>query len=292
MAPGAARLQSADTAEADQYKLLLAAREHLESGKSYREIRAGPAFTRKVFAGIEAESSDARPTIAAANLIAILGAVAIVGVLSLVGFWLLKGASPNPADDLGNVYFGKTVSALNFDGPLPAEWRMVGSLPLDPKHGLRPATTAPSDGYDGGGIVTAAGIPADRSFAVEATVHFQHVTDDVIPQIFITDQPDFGTDRATSPHELVWLVSGGRARVVLPDQQIAGSPARVGDDQSLTVRIIVGQQNAQIVSGGKTLWSGTSQLAATPRYVGVRLLRRNIPRRDSVIIQALKVMEK
>ena len=35
-------------ASADEYRLLVAARENLESGREYRSVRAGPGFTRKV----------------------------------------------------------------------------------------------------------------------------------------------------------------------------------------------------------------------------------------------------
>ena len=34
--------------EAEEYKTLYAARERLASGRQYREVRAGPAFTRSV----------------------------------------------------------------------------------------------------------------------------------------------------------------------------------------------------------------------------------------------------
>ena len=49
-AVGLLRAQNGDV---DEYKLLYAAREHLESGKEYRSVRAGPGFTRKVFNEIE-----------------------------------------------------------------------------------------------------------------------------------------------------------------------------------------------------------------------------------------------
>ena len=40
--------------EADEYRLLIAARERLESGRAYREVRAGPAFTRDLFGRLDA----------------------------------------------------------------------------------------------------------------------------------------------------------------------------------------------------------------------------------------------
>src|SRR5690349_18877888 len=57
-AVGEARKRGGESA--DEYALLWTAREHLASGKSYRDVRPGPGFTRKVMGAIEAE-----PTVAA-----------------------------------------------------------------------------------------------------------------------------------------------------------------------------------------------------------------------------------
>jgi hypothetical protein len=48
--------------EAEEYKTLYAARERLASGRQYREVRAGPAFTRSVFDAIEHERDAAGST--------------------------------------------------------------------------------------------------------------------------------------------------------------------------------------------------------------------------------------
>jgi hypothetical protein len=287
------KVKSGGVAHGDEYQLLVAARQHLESGKSYRGVRAGPGFARKVMTGIE--TTDPKPGVPTANLIAIIGAAVVIGVLALIGYWLLRGGSPAPMEDLSNVYFGTTAAQATFDGPLPAEWRLIGPLAVDPAKGLRPTTPQPPTStadYAGGGVVTTGGIPANPPFAVEATFHFQYVTDDVIPQLFVTDHPDFSADRATSPHELVWLVRGGRARVVLPDGQIADSTEKVGGGQSLTVRLIVGPRSAQVVSGGHTLWAGSCRLADGPRYVGIRFLRCGPDKRNAVVAQSIKIMTK
>ncbi|HSV12857.1 MAG TPA: hypothetical protein VLI90_01260 [Tepidisphaeraceae bacterium] len=294
------RLRSGGERNLDEYNMLIAARERLESGRGYREIRPGPAFTRKVMDGIDAEPPPGRRALPTANLIAILGAAVVLVVLASVGFWLLHGPpAANPGEDLSNAYFGTTVADATFNAPLPPAWRTLGPAPLDPARGLRPttlpATTASSADYDGGGVVLTNGIPADQAFAVEASFRIQHVTDDVIPELFVTDQPDFDADRATSAHELVWLVREGHAKVVLPDQQFAGSSEKVTDGQSLTVRAIIGQNTAQLVSGRHTIWSGPSQLAGDrPRYVGIRVLRRGNEKkdRDAVIVQSVKVMQR
>src|SRR5438105_4756971 len=41
----------------EDYAVLLAAREHLESGREYRAVKAGPKFTRKVMEEIDKEAA-------------------------------------------------------------------------------------------------------------------------------------------------------------------------------------------------------------------------------------------
>src|SRR5689334_2344561 len=57
--------------EADEYKLLIEAREHLESGKDYRSIRAGPAFTHRLLEKIDHEGKpDKRDGLPIATILA------------------------------------------------------------------------------------------------------------------------------------------------------------------------------------------------------------------------------
>src|SRR2546421_8100566 len=79
----------------DEYTLLYTAREHLESGKDYRSVRAGPGFTRKLLGGIEQESQSGTgvPT---ASIIALLAAVTILVGVVFEGYNLLKSGGNNP----------------------------------------------------------------------------------------------------------------------------------------------------------------------------------------------------
>src|SRR5580704_13188865 len=82
----------------DEYKLLYTAREHLESGKSYRSVRAGPGFSREVFAQIEREpSARKRPTFA--FLIAIFAAMTILAVVVIVAS-ILTHSNGTQVDEL------------------------------------------------------------------------------------------------------------------------------------------------------------------------------------------------
>src|SRR3954468_22936627 len=61
-------------ADADEYRLLCDAREHLESGREYRSVRPGAGFTRRLFTELQDESvpGGAAPT---ATVIASLSVV-------------------------------------------------------------------------------------------------------------------------------------------------------------------------------------------------------------------------
>ncbi len=133
---------------------------------------------------------------------------------------------------------------------------------------------------------------ADKSFAIEATFHFQHVTDELIPQLFVTDSSDLLPDRATTPHELVWLVRQGSAHIILPDGRIDDSTQKISDGQTVTVRMLIGPNSAQIVSDGKTQWAGLNQLNGNPRFVGVRFLHKGGDNHDAVTLQSIKIMTK
>src|SRR5882757_6124178 len=53
------QLKHSTVADADEYRMLINAREHLESGRDYRSIRAGPGFTRKLMSAIDEEAAAA-----------------------------------------------------------------------------------------------------------------------------------------------------------------------------------------------------------------------------------------
>src|SRR5688500_1001858 len=160
---------------ADEYKLLYAARERLASGRQYREVRAGPGFTRRVFDAIEDEDADgATPrALPAANLIAAVSALVILGVLAMV-VWLIVPAGDarqQPGGDLSQTYFVNRIAETTFDAGLGADWISFGKLPVEAKSGLRPAPAAGAaqqpapEKFVGGGVVHRRAIDANQPFA-------------------------------------------------------------------------------------------------------------------------------
>src|SRR3954469_18799622 len=79
--------------EADEYKMLLRAREDLESGKEYKSVRAGTGFTRNLFGKIDEEKEQAkRKGLPTATILAIGAGVVIVGVLAVVAILVSRGS--------------------------------------------------------------------------------------------------------------------------------------------------------------------------------------------------------
>jgi hypothetical protein len=287
-----ARVNNGEPGSENEYALLVQARENLASGKAYRQVRAGAGFTRKMLANIVADEAARKKSPVSASFISYIGAGLVVGALAIFLHYITQGGGPGSTEDLSSLFFGSTVISANLDSPLSPAWRLIGPLPVDPTKGLAPRRSASSTDYAGGGIVNTVGITAAEPFAVEATFQFQHVSDEVVPQLFVTDDPEFSSDRGISPHELVWLVRGQQAQVALPDGQLTSVSKKVVDGESISVRIVVGATNAVVTYNGNVLWSGPSQLADKPRYVGVRLLCRKDERRSLVTVRQLRVLAK
>src|SRR5215207_878287 len=66
---------------ADEYRLIIRAREDLEKGRDFRRVTAGPGFTRKVLEAVEQEGGRRRNGIPTATIVAILAGAVILGVI-------------------------------------------------------------------------------------------------------------------------------------------------------------------------------------------------------------------
>src|SRR5215213_8782222 len=94
--------------QADEYLLLCTAREHLASGRSYREIHAGPGFSRKVMQAVEEEQAGVPSRVApTASIIALLAAIVVICVVASAGYviWRSSGATKSPPTDLSRILF-------------------------------------------------------------------------------------------------------------------------------------------------------------------------------------------
>jgi len=289
------------TQAADEYKLLYAARERLASGRQYREVRAGPAFTRKVFDAIEHEgdTNGATPgAMPAANLIAAVSALVILSVLAMV-VWIIvptrETRQQQPGSDLAQTYFVDRIVDATFANRLGDDWTLFGKLPIETKNGLRPRAAADSTDatYTGGGVFHKRTIDAKQPFAVEATLRIPKPADAGVVQVFVTDTPTFSGDNAMTPRELVWHVRGGQATVATPDGAVELSDgANIRPGQRINVRITANQSDAAVEMNGRKLWSGPHKLdPAKPRAVGVRFLTQGkVDEKAAPAVESMRVL--
>jgi hypothetical protein len=285
--------------EQDEYSLLLAAREHLESGREYRQVRPGPAFGHKVLTAIEEQA--ARPAgrrLPVASLIAGLSAIAIVAMVIGIGYAILRGGlRAKPVQDLERTYFTEEVVQVELDHPPDRAWRIFGSLPLvfaqDHPRGMRPGPLPGAADYRGGGIVWTQPVAAAEPVEMEVAFRLPHgeANSDIIAQLFISDELDLGGERATTPHELVVLLRGRGTSVILPSGRVAGQLSRLPDEQrELVVRIMINRTEAIVAAGEQRPFSGAHELdPARPWHLGVRLLSRDPQASQSPAIYSIRV---
>jgi hypothetical protein len=283
---------------ADEYAVLMAARERLADGRAYRSVRAGPGFGRRIMARVDAADTTQTRSPLSAGLLAYVGVGLAVGVLGLLVALVVRSTSGEGTgqQELAQAYFPTTFASATLTGPLmQGYFNPIGSLSLDATNGLALAADVkvPGDGYAGGGLVTRKGAPADEPLAVQATFHFGHTGPGCVPQLFIADSPDFTPDRGVSPHELVWLVQGDQGQVAVADGSVKDPRLKVHGGDEVAVKLVVAPGgDAAVVCNGTVLWTGASGLADKPRYAGVRMLYRPDGRRDAVTVRNLKVMQK
>ena len=291
----------------DEYKLLTEARAHLESGRDYRAVRAGPDFTRRLLTRINDEP-DARGGPQTATVVMILSTVAILAALGVVAYLLSRGANPGDRSgesgpNLATMYFPADLATATFDGRVPAGWDTIGRLPLHTDGTLRPAVVPMAQGdYIGGGVVTATPVPPGEPFALEAVVTVPETGGDFIAEVFVSDSADFSEFRATAPAELVWLLQGAEQKVMVKGQGQGRVETVKQFDKPVTVRVVVDKDRALVESrkgegadaqteNATVLWSGSHGLASDkPRYAGVRFIRGAGESPDVAAVKSIRVL--
>lgn len=262
----------------DEYRLLIEARESLESGKDYRSVRAGAGFTRKLLGKIESEPATASRPFPLATTIAGLAGLVIIAAIGIAIYQLYPRGpvnSPNAKaiDELANTYFANDLLTTDFVANIPLAWRTIGSLPVEASDGLHAGqATAPPGGYVGGGVVISDPIAANQAFALHAVLQLKARGDNLIPQVFIANGPDFSSDRATGAQELVWQLSGGEQQVVVGGK-VENKSAVPAHTDTIDVRIVLNHELAIVEAGNHRLWAGPNGLGDQPRYVGLRFIR-------------------
>lgn len=274
----------------DEYHLLLRAREHLESGKGWRAVRAGPQFTRDLLDALERQPNGAGShrwtnVLSAGAVVAI--AAAIVGLILL-----LRGGEetpPDPANPLAAVLFTRTVLETTFDAaPEGKRWQTVGSLPLRFDRGLRAG--GPGENV-GGGVVAAEAFAAAQPVAIEAVLRLKKPTDDVVPQLFVASSDGFIPATGTSSRELALLLQGASVKLALPGGELLSlTKLEPSHPSELRLRLTLDAESALVDVDGRRLWAGAHGLGETaPRRLGVRFLQARATG-DATSVASLRVL--
>lgn len=284
------QIRAAGGAQADEYQLLLNARENLESGKHYREVHAGPGFTRKINEGLEKQERDTASGFPTAAIVAVLGAAAIVAALIWFGLRLSSHGQVErgKVDDLATTYFPTELLSAKIDDALPAGWRQIGQLPLKFAKGMQPDE---SQSPVGGGIVAAVPLTPDEPFAVEAVLKLSHPSDALAAQVFISTSGDFSDDRATSSHELLWSLRGKTQQVVLDGRVLPISTAPIKED-TLHVRLVMSGELAIVECNGQRLWAGPHALGTAQRWAGVRFIRSAPGGSSGITLRSVRTLKR
>lgn len=291
-----ARLRAGGIQDADEHRLLMTARERLESGREFRSIRAGPGFTRKVLHAVELEA-DRKPGLPLASIVALVAGAALLIVVVILGFLLSRTPQKRAsAEELASLYFGTTLISSEFSGTIGPEWRTFGLAPVISARakGLRGSRgTGNGRDYQSGGIVTVSPMPAAQSFALEANVRMERPTHQVDLRIFLSDRPTLQSDASGTWEFAVDLING-QISVFMPDGKSAPETIRVDQEQGWAHIVIkVNREFAIVEVDGRQLYAGAHALSPhADRWAGVRFLTRGPePAMEDVIVQSLRILK-
>lgn len=282
------RLRNSTIADADEYRMLINAREHLESGRDYRAIHAGPGFTRKVMDRIDEEVSSRRTPGPSANLLALLGGLVLLAAVATVVVIIVRSQPQGgpTVEELRQAIFARTTTSADFAGGIPADWRTFGIVPVAAGKGLRGGAQKGNEKeYKAGGVYLANPLPAGEAFAVESTIHLASPTNRVDLQLFIGED-----SAAQGARDFVVDIKNGEAAAYLPDGKLAGQVEKLakGDVQVL---VKLDKQHVIVEAGGKAVYAGPHGLSPDkPRHPGIRFLTRG-QETDEVTVQAVRVLK-
>jgi hypothetical protein len=291
-----AKLRDGGVEGADEYALILRAREDVELGRDYRKVSAGAEFTRKVLGAVEREGK--RPSgVPTATIVAILAGLVILGVIVTVIVIMSRGGAdarktPQAAvERLEGVSFALSSNVSDFSGPLPANWREVGRLPLTRSDGLRAGSPpAGSAGALVGGVVTTDPLPADQPFAVDVELDVPQANTGAPVQVFVSEAADFGQG-PPGTKEVVVTLRDEHATLDVDGKSVTlpGTYRATPKESKVKVSLRVGKDVVIAEVGGRRIYAGAHGLSPDkPRYTGVRFVRGS-ERDDSAAVRSITV---
>jgi hypothetical protein len=252
-------MSAVDAEEGHELDALYRARERLESGKRWRQVRPGVGFTRKLMDAVDQQSEANVRSTGPATVIAILcGVLVLAGIAALVPMLLSHAKVPaTNSDELSNVYFATPWVQSDFANAVGGDWQVTGNLAVEASHGLR--AKFPSRVDSQWGIISVQSLGADQFFSFSTKLD---VPSGVVAQIFVND----------SKGELAAVIDGDHVQIMLPGAQLASSvpcPAH----SALQIRWLIGPASAALELNGQRVWAGANDLTSGQvRFIGIRFL--------------------
>lgn len=286
------KLRAQGIEHADEMRLLVKAREHLESGLEYRSVRAGPEFSRKLIEAIDQEANLKKKPPVTTTTIALASAGVMLLVLILIGYLLWTAAENRSAEF--NAILVNTVTSAGGSGPLPPDWVQIGELGVESRRGGIAIRATKGDSITGGGAYWPTPLDPSEPFSVIANFRYFHPDSKLIPQLFITDDPNFDPKNGTTTHEMVWLLRDSQVQFRLPSGRVEAQTELTTERREAsaiaTIRITLDRDQVIAELGGKQVWSGVSGMDQTkPRYVGVRFLKLGETPADGGVFEVIKI---
>lgn len=255
-----AKLRDGGVDGADEYAVLLRAREDIQMGRDYRKVSAGPGFTRKVLQAVEREGARrAAPT---ATIVAILSGLVILGVIiSVIVIMSRGGLSRDPQqaaiERLESISIPVSVASGSHPGTLNG-LRFVASSPAT-------ASTQPAKVFVDG-VVTTESLDPNVSAVVETELALIPATS---VQLFVSESADLVSSGTSE-----FVVNFRDGRVSVDVEGGSGSTTAIASmNDSLKLSIRFDRENAIVDAAGKRLYAGPHHLGNKPRYAGVRFIR-------------------
>ncbi len=267
------RLRSSGAQSSDEYRLLMDVRDRLESGKNFREVKAGPEFTRSVFSNLDQPVRARRPIFT--FIISFISLIFLVGSVAM----LLKMMSSSVSNDqsielLSNKLFTTISQSWTFGGgSVPDGLKPSG--PLKNNFALRLDVDQASKDKTTGGVEAVDAVQLENGACIESVVYYR---------------PGNNIQMHLS------LAGGGKTFELLLDD--AGFDVNSAGDHTqikkslpggeYAIRIKINTVSAIIEIDGQPVWSGAHQLPGAAK-LSVTLNRLGESAGD-IRVQSLKIL--
>lgn len=271
------RLKHDGVQGADEYRLLLTVRERLESGQEYREVRAGPGFTRELFGKLENEQAGAstrRPV--TAIVVGLICVLVLVGSAAVMIRYLSDGEKPDASGQkLAQQLFSTPIEQWTFENSIPASLVPSGTLKFDPYGGLRAGRSKDEKYPADATLVSKQPMELSKGVCVESQMQFRPGTD-LRPALVVSGQ---GEEISLTLDDAGFLIRRGEKTVTINRSIPPGQ---------YTLRLKLNETSVIAEVDGRAIWSDSHALtgALTP---GVRISRLGKTGGD-IRVQTLRIL--